>query len=102
MSIMGGFGDLDGLECRDIADGDREEGKDERDVRRLGVGALPLELPVVVVSVVPVVPLVVGRCCMIATAAGLVTAIFAVTFTVGFGVGFGFGFGFGFGLWAKG
>jgi len=92
VSIMGGLGDLEGLECRDIADGDREEGKDERDVRRLGVGALPLELPIV--SVVPVVPLVVGRCCNIATAAGLVTAIFAVTFTVGFGLGFG--------LWAKG
>ena len=85
MSIMGGLGDLDGLECRDIADGDREEGNEERDVRRLGVGALPLELPVV--SVVPVVPLVVGRCCIIATAAALVTATFAVTF------GFGFGFG---------
>ena len=55
---MGGLGDLDGLECRDIADGDREEGKEEREVRRLG--ALPLEL--VVVSVVPVVPRVVGRC----------------------------------------
>lgn len=62
MSIMGGLGDLDGLECLDIADGDREEGKDDRDVRRLG--ALPLELPVV--SAVPVVPLVVGRCGIIA------------------------------------
>jgi hypothetical protein len=64
VSIMGGFGDLDGLECLDIADGDREEGKEERDVRRLE--ALPLELPVV--SVVAVVPLVVGRCCIMAAA----------------------------------
>jgi hypothetical protein len=59
VSIMGGLGDLDGLlECRDIAEGDLEEGKDDSDVRRFA-GALPLELQV---SVVPVVPLVVGRC----------------------------------------
>lgn len=79
MSIMGGLGDLDGLECRDIADGDREEGKEEREVRRLG--ALPLELAVVVVvSAVPVVPLVVGRCIMAAGAAALVAGALAVAF----------------------
>jgi hypothetical protein len=60
VSIMGGLGDLDGLECRDMADGEREEGNEERDVLRFaGTLALPLEL---VVSVVPVVPFVVGRC----------------------------------------
>jgi len=59
VSIIGGLGDLDGLlECRDMAEGDLEEGKDDSDVRRLA-GALPLELQV---SLVPVVPLVVGRC----------------------------------------
>ena len=58
VSIMGGLGDLDGLlECLDIADGDLEEGKEDRDW--WFAGALPLELQV---SVVPVVPLVVGRC----------------------------------------
>lgn len=58
VSIMGGLGDLDGLlECRDIADGDLEEGNEDRDWRF--AGALPFELQV---SVVPVVPLVVGRC----------------------------------------
>jgi hypothetical protein len=57
--IMGGLGDLDGLlECLDIAEGDLEGGKEDRDVRRFA-GALPLELQV---SVVAVVPLVVGRC----------------------------------------
>jgi len=64
VSIMGGFGDLDGLECLDIAEGLREDGKDESDVLRLGA-TLPLELhAVAVVSAVPVVPLVVGRVCM--------------------------------------
>jgi len=59
VSIMGGLGDLDGLlECLDIAEGDLDEGKEDREVRRLA-GALPLELQV---SVVPVVPLVVGPC----------------------------------------
>jgi hypothetical protein len=61
MSIMGGFGDLEGLECRDIAEGDREDGKEESEVRRLAA-ALPLELEVAAVSVVPIVPRVVGRC----------------------------------------
>ena len=61
MSIKGGLGDLDGLECRDIAEGDREEGNDDRDVLWFA-GVLPLELQVAVDSVVPVVPLVVGRC----------------------------------------
>ena len=42
---MGGLGDLDGLEFRDIADGDREEGKELREVLRLaGALLLPLEL----------------------------------------------------------
>lgn len=82
VSIMGGLGDLEGLECRDIADGDREEGKEEREVRRLG--ALPLEL---VVSVVPVVPRVVGRC--IVAGAALVSGSFAFAFTVALGVAFG-------------
>jgi hypothetical protein len=71
VSIMGGLGDLDGLECRDMADGEREEGNEERDVLRFaGTLALPLEL---VVSVVPVVPLVVGRCmaALFAVALGL-------------------------------
>lgn len=68
VSIMGGFGDLDGLECLDIAEGLREDGKDESDVLRLGA-TLSLELHVVaVVSTVPVVPLVVGRVCMAARA----------------------------------
>jgi hypothetical protein len=63
-SIIGGLGLLDGLEFRDIADGDREDGKDDRDVLRLLTAAfvLPLELEVAVVSVVPVGPLVLGRC----------------------------------------
>jgi hypothetical protein len=82
VSIMGGLGDLEGLECRDIADGDREEGKEEREVRRLG--ALPLEL---VVSVVPVVPRVVGRC--IVAGAALVSGSFAFAFTVALGIAFG-------------
>lgn len=38
VSIMGGFGlgEREGLrECRDIVDGDLEEGKEEREVRRM-------------------------------------------------------------------
>jgi hypothetical protein len=61
ISIIGGLGDLDGLECRLIAEGEREEGNEDNEVLRFA-GALPLELQVAVVSVVPVVPLVVGRC----------------------------------------
>jgi len=61
VSIIGGLGDLDGLECRLIAEGEREEGNEDSEVLRFA-GALPLELQVAVVSVVPVVPLVVGRC----------------------------------------
>ena len=71
VSIIGGLGDLDGLECRDMADGEREEGNEEREVLRFaGTPMLPLEL---VVSVVPVVPLVVGRCmaALVAVALGL-------------------------------
>jgi len=65
VSIIGGFGDLDGLEFRDMAEGDREDGNEEREVLRFGA-ALPLELQVAAVSVVPVVPLVAGRCCIAA------------------------------------
>lgn len=62
----GGLGDLEGLlEWRDIVEGDLEDGNDESDVRRLRGAALPLELEVPVVSVVPVVPLVVGRCIVV-------------------------------------
>ncbi len=74
MSIIGGFGDLDGLECRDIADGEREEGNEEREVLRFA-GALPLELQVAVVSVVPVVPLVVGRCIVALIAVAVAVAV---------------------------
>lgn len=36
VSIMGGLGEREGLlECRDIDDGDLEEGKEEREVRRI-------------------------------------------------------------------
>jgi hypothetical protein len=64
VSIMGGFGLLEGLECLDMVEGDREEGKDEREVRRLAP-MLPLELALfATVSVVPDVLLVVGRCCI--------------------------------------
>lgn len=31
VSIIGGFGDLEGLEWRDIAEGERDEGNEERD-----------------------------------------------------------------------
>jgi hypothetical protein len=62
VSIIGGFGDLEGLERLDIVEGDREDGKDERDVLRFAI-VLPLEFHVAAaVSVVEVVPLVVGRC----------------------------------------
>jgi hypothetical protein len=47
---MGFCGDLDGLEFRDNWDGEREDGKEESDVRLLA--ALPFEL---------VVPFVDGR-----------------------------------------
>lgn len=46
----GGFGDLDGLEFRDMSDGDRDDGKDESEAR--GFSTLPFEL---------VVPFVVDR-----------------------------------------
>lgn len=58
---MGGLGDREGLECLDIAEGLRDEGNDEREALRFAA-TLPLELMVVIVSVVPVVPLVVGLC----------------------------------------
>jgi hypothetical protein len=50
VSIRGGCGDFDGLECLDICDGEREEGNEEREVLRLP--PLPLEL---------IVPFVGGR-----------------------------------------
>jgi hypothetical protein len=61
VSIIGGFGDRDGLECRDMAEGDLEDGNEDKEVLRFGA-TLPLELRVPAVSVVAVVPLVVGRC----------------------------------------
>lgn len=55
VSIIGGLGDLEGLEWRDIADGDREEGNEERDVRRFDRTLMfPLELWEAMVSVVVV------------------------------------------------
>lgn len=64
VSIMGGFGLLDGLDRLDMVEGDREEGKDDSEVRRL-TPMLPSELVIVAtVSVVPEAPLVEGRCCM--------------------------------------
>jgi hypothetical protein len=58
------LGLLEGFECFDITEGDREEGKEEREVLRL-TPVLPLELALVAtVSVVPDVPLVVGRGCI--------------------------------------
>jgi hypothetical protein len=62
---MGGLGDREGLEFLDIAEGLREDGKEDRDALRLA-DALPLEIVVATVSVVAVVPLVVGLCCMAA------------------------------------
>ena len=59
VSFIGGLGDLDGLEWRDTALGDLDEGKEERDVRRGPAPLLPLES---LGSVVPVVALVDGRC----------------------------------------
>ena len=62
VSIIGGLGLLDGLGCLvDIAEGERLEGKDDREVLRL-TPAEPLEIVVVRVSVVSTAPLVVGRC----------------------------------------
>ena len=44
-SIRGGFGDLEGLlECRDMVEGDLEEGNEDREVLRFAVVALPFEL----------------------------------------------------------
>jgi hypothetical protein len=50
VSNLGGWGDREGRELRDISEGDLEEGKDERDV--LPLIPLPFEL---------VVPFVDGR-----------------------------------------
>jgi hypothetical protein len=62
---MGGWGDREGRECLDIAEGLREAGKEEREALRFAE-ALPLEAAVALVSVVPIVPLVVGRCSIFA------------------------------------
>jgi len=71
---MGGLGDRDGRYSRDMADGEREEGKEDSEVRRLLLlgNGLPLEVFEIVfdsgaaveneVSVVEIVPRVVGRC----------------------------------------
>lgn len=62
VSIIGGLGLLEGREClADIAEGERLEGNDDRDVLRL-TPTEPLELEVVRLSVTSAVPLVVGRC----------------------------------------
>jgi hypothetical protein len=50
VSIMGGLGDLDGLECRDITEGDLEDGNEDSDVLRCAT--LPLELRLAVFVVV--------------------------------------------------
>lgn len=58
---MGGLGDLEGLECRDITEGDLDEGNEDSEVLRCAA-TLPFELLVAVfVSVVAAVPRVVGR-----------------------------------------
>ena len=64
VSIIGGLGDLEGLECLDMALGDLQDGKEDSEVLRAPPPApmLPLESLVAVVPDVPVVPLVVGRC----------------------------------------
>jgi hypothetical protein len=62
VSIIGGLGLLEGLECLDISEADLDEGKEDRDVL-VFAPPLPLEMDDVagVISVVPLVPLVVGR-----------------------------------------
>lgn len=60
--IGGGFGDLEGLEFLDIIEGEREDGKDDREVRRFRGALLLVLVEAAAVSVVEVVPLVVGRC----------------------------------------
>jgi hypothetical protein len=73
VSIIGGFGERDGLECLDIVEGLREDGKEDKEALRLAAAAaVPLELDVAVVSVVAMAPLAVGRCCI----AALVALIF--------------------------
>jgi hypothetical protein len=61
--LGGGLGLRDGLEFLDMIEGEREEGKEDREVRRLGP-MLPLNESVVVatVSVVPNDAPVGGRC----------------------------------------
>jgi hypothetical protein len=87
VAIMGGLGDLEGLlECRDIVEGDLEEGKEEREVLRAAV-ALPFEphvpllagfmVPIASLSVwgIPAFPLVVGRCIACACSACVVALV---------------------------
>ena len=89
VAIMGGLGDLDGrLECRDMVEGDLEEGNEEREVLRAAVPPLPLELHVPLlewklveavelsVFVTAAFPdLVVGRCIACALRAFLVALV---------------------------
>lgn len=78
-SIMGGLGDLEGLEFLDMSEGEREDGKEDREVRRLLLAnGLPFEVlekvlergaevllaMAVEVSLAVVVPRVEGRCCI--------------------------------------
>lgn len=69
---MGGFGDRDGREFLDIAEGDRDDGKEDKEALRLLLpgNEVPFEVlekvfesgAAVEVSVVEIVPRVVGRC----------------------------------------
>jgi hypothetical protein len=61
VSIIGGLGLLEGREFRDIVEGDRAGGNEEREVRRFALFEMKLSL-YSTVSVVPAVPLVVERC----------------------------------------
>jgi hypothetical protein len=90
VAIMGGLGDLEGLlECRDMVEGDLEEGKEEREVLRAAEAPpLPFELHVPLLAwklveaaalsvlVIPAFPpLVVGRCIACACSACLVALV---------------------------
>lgn len=62
VSIIGGFGDLDGLEVLDIIEGLLEDGKEDREALRL-TAAAPFEVRVSL-RAGAFVPLVVGRWCV--------------------------------------